>query len=291
MQEQIVFLNGEYLPIADARIPVLDRGFIFGDGIYDVAPVYGGVPFRWPQHLARLRRNLDKIRIQNPYDDAGWAAIVTELIGRHPWPDQFVYFQVTRGAPAKREHAFPTGIKPTVFVMTNELVKPSATVIEQGVAAITLPDERWLHCDIKSTSLLGNVLARQAAADAGAFECVQFRDGWMTEGSSSNLWLVKDGKLLAPPRDNLILEGIRYSLMEILAKRCNLPFEVRRISREEVLAADELLVTSATKEILAATRLDGQPVGEGRPGPVFRRMLAAYQEEKAAEQARGWPLA
>ncbi len=288
MQEQTVYLNGEFMPLSEARIPVLDRGFIFGDGIYEVVPAYQGVPFRWSQHLARLKRSLGKIRIDNPLDDAGWTGLVTDLIGRHGWRDQFVYLHVTRGV-ARRDHMFPAGVTPTVFAMSSEFKPVSPQMIENGVAAITLPDERWLHCDIKSISLLGNVLARQAAADAGAMECLMFRDGWLTEGSSSNVWTVIGDRLVAPPRDSLILEGIRYGLLEELAGSQQVPFEVRRISRGEVLEAAELMITSATKEILPVTRLDGKPVGSGRPGPIYRKLFNAYQEAKAASLALGWP--
>jgi len=276
---QIVYLNGEFLPIEQARVPVLDRGFIFGDGIYEVVPVYGGRPFRWPQHLARLSRSLAKVGIANPRDDAGWTALVGELVRRHPWPDQFVYLQVTRGV-AKRDHAFPKGVAPTVFAMSSEFVPPPAAQRERGVAAVTLPDERWLHCDVKSTSLLGNVLARQAAVDAGAAECVMFRDGYLTEGLASNLWVARNGTLLGPPRDNLILEGIRVGLLDELCASAGIPLDVRRITREEVLAADELIMSSATKEVLPVTTLDGRPVGSGRPGPVYAALYAAYQAAK-----------
>ncbi|MCA3179967.1 MAG: D-amino acid aminotransferase [Burkholderiaceae bacterium] len=282
--EQIVYLNGEFMPLAEARVPVLDRGFIFGDGVYEVAPVYGRVPFRWTQHHARLVRNLGKLRIDDPMDAAGWRGLVDALVARHPWDDQFVYVQVTRGV-AKRDHAFPKGVRPTVFAMSSPLPPIPAEQIELGVATITLPDERWLHCDIKSISLLGNVLARQAAVDAGAAECVMFRDGWLTEGSSSNVWVVRDGRVLAPPRDNLILEGIRYGLLEALCAAEGVPFEVRPIARDEVTSADELMLSSATKEVLPITRLDGRPVGAGVPGPVYRRLHAAYQRAKAASTA------
>jgi D-alanine transaminase len=277
--QQTVYLNGEFLPIEQARVPVLDRGFIFGDGIYEVVPVYGGRPFRWPQHLARLERSLAKVGIANPMDAAGWTKLVSELIAHHPWTDQFVYLQVTRGV-AKRDHAFPTGVAPTVFAMASELLPVPAEQREQGVAAITLPDERWLHCDVKSTSLLGNVLARQAAVEAGAAECVMFRDGCLTEGSSSNVWVVRNGTVFGAPRDHLILEGIRVGLLEELCARAGIDFETRRVLREEVLAADELMITSATKEVLPVTRLDDRPVGDGRPGPVYHRLYAAYQDAK-----------
>jgi D-alanine transaminase len=278
---QIVYLNGEFTPIEEARVPVLDRGFIFGDGIYEVVPVYGRQPFRWSQHYARLERSLGRLRIDNPFDADGWRGLVDALIARHPWDDQFIYLQVTRGV-ARRDHAFPKGVTPTVFGMSSALPLVPAEQLTRGVSAVSLPDERWLNCDIKSTSLLGNVLARQSAIDAGAAECVMYRDGFLTEGSSSNIWVVRDTRVLAPPRDRLILEGIRYGLLQELCESQGLPFEMRPISRAEVESADELMLSSATKEVLAITRLDGRPVGTGEPGPVFARLHAAYQQAKAA---------
>ena len=277
---QTVYLNGAFTPLEEARVPVLDRGFIFGDGIYEVVPAYARRPFRWPQHLERLKRSLAAVGIGNPLDDAGWTRLVTELIARHEWADQFVYLQVTRGV-ARRDHAFPQGVAPTVFAMTSPLVPPAAELVAQGVAAITLPDERWLHCDIKSTSLLGNVLARQAAVQAGAAECVMFRDGFLTEGSASNIWVARGERLYGPPKDNLVLTGIRYGLIEELCERTGIALQLRRILREEVQVADELLLSSATKEVLPITTLDGRPVGSGRPGPVFAKLHAAYQQAKA----------
>jgi len=278
---QTAWLNGEWVPLDEARVPVLDRGFIFGDGVYEVVPVYGGRKFRWAQHLARLQRSLAAVSIRNPHDDARWTQLVDGLVARHPWTDQFVYLQITRGV-ARRDHAFPPSeVVPTVFAMASELVVPTAAQREQGVAAVTLPDERWLHCDIKTTSLLGNVLARQAAVSAGAAECVMFRDGFLTEGAASNVWVVRNGTLFGPPKDNLVLEGIRYGLIAELAPDAGVPLEIRRILREEVHAADELMMSSATKELLPITRLDGGPVGNGRPGPVFAALYAAYQRAKA----------
>ena len=277
---QTVYLNGDFVALEEARVPVLDRGFIFGDGIYEVVPVYARRPFRWPQHLARLKRSLAAIGIDNPRDDAGWTQLVADLVTRHEWPDQFVYLQVTRGV-ARRDHAFPKGVQPTVFAMSSQLVLPTATQIGQGVAAVTLPDERWLHCDIKSISLLGNVLARQAAVQAGAAECVMLRDGFLTEGSASNIWVARGGRLFGPPKDNLVLEGVRYGLIQELCADTGIELQTRRILREEVEAADELILSSATKEVLAITTLDGRPVGTGRPGPLFARLHAAYQQAKA----------
>ncbi len=281
MSEQIVYLNGEFLPLSEARIPVLDRGFIFGDGIYEVVPVYAGRPFRFTQHLQRLARSLQAIGIDNPFDESGWRGLVADLISRHPWSDQFVYMQVTRGV-AKRDHAFPKGIRPTVFAMSSEFIAPSREQREQGVAAITLPDERWLHYDIKSVSLLGNVLAKQAAVEAGAAECLMFRDGILTEGSSSNIWMVRHGKVVGSPVNHLVLEGIRVGLLADLCAASGIDYTLRRIAREEVFAADELMLTSATREVLPITRLDGKPVGDGRPGPVYQRLFNAYQDAKRA---------
>jgi D-alanine transaminase len=286
MTEQIVYLNGQWMPIEDAKVPVLDRGFIFGDGIYEVVPIYNGKPFRWEQHLNRLQRSLDKIGITNPHTREEWTALVKKLQGKHDWHDQFIYIQVTRGV-AKRDHAFPkTPVTPTVFAMANEFIHAPAAQREQGVAAISLPDERWLHCDVKSTSLLGNVLAKQAAVEAGGFECVMFRNGFLTEGSSANIWVARNGKLLCPPRDNLILEGIRVALIEELCAHGGLDLEIRPITREEVLDADELVLSSATKEVLPITSLDGVAVGhgveKGKPGPIYKALYEAYQHAKHA---------
>jgi D-alanine transaminase len=283
--EQTVYLNGEYVPLSQARVPVLDRGFIFGDGVYEVVPAYGRTPFRWAGHLRRLERSLAKTRIANPMTGAQWTELIETLIARHPWDDQFVYLQVTRGV-ARRDHAFPSGVAPTVFAMSSPLTLPSAAQVDAGVAAITMADERWLHCDIKSTSLLGNVFARQAAVDAGAFESVLFRGEQLTEASASNVWVVRDGRVLAPPRDNLILEGIRYGLIEELCRSLDIGFEARRLTRAEVETADELMLSSATKELIAITRLDGRPVGSGQPGPVFRRLYEGYQQAKRSSAAQ-----
>lgn len=277
-----VYLNGTFTRADEAKISVLDRGFIFGDGIYDVVPVYRGKPFRMAGHLDRLARSMAAIRIADPLGRADWEALVHGLIERSPTSTCTVYLQVTRGV-AKRDHAFPaTPVTPTVFGMVNPFTPPSAAQREQGVSAVSIPDERWLHCEIKSISLLGNVLAKQAAVDAGMDEALQFRDGWLSEGSSTNAWVVAGGKLLAPPRNNLILEGIRYGLMGELAAEAGISFEARTISREEVAAADEILITSATKEVLAVTRLDGRPVGDGKPGPVYARLRAGYDARIAA---------
>ena len=276
---EIVYLNGEFMPLDNARIPVLDRGFIFGDGVYEVIPVYSRHPFRLPEHLARFERSHQAIRINNPLSDAEWTKLVKDLVARNAGDDQSIYLQVTRGV-AKRDHAFPKDVSPTVFGMSSPLSTPTHAIVEAGVPAITAIDYRWLKCDVKSTSLLGNCLLRQAAADAGAVEVVMFRNGFLTEGSSSNVFAVKGGTVLATPKDNLVLPGITYDVVIELAQANQVPLEVRPISEAEVRAADEIWVTSSTKEVLAVTTLDGKPVGNGKPGPVFRRMHQLYQDFK-----------
>jgi len=276
-----VYLNGQFLPLEDAKVSVLDRGFIYGDGVYELVPVYGRKPYRLPQHLARLQRSLDGIRLANPHTDAEWEAIIAGLIGRMTFADQGVYLQVTRGA-AKRDHAFPAGVAPTVFMMSNPLVLPSREQVERGVAVVTAVDERWLHCDLKTISLLGNVLARQLAVDAGATETVLFRNGYLTEASASNVLLVRGGVIVAPPKDNQILPGITYDVAFELAREGGLPIEVRPVPKDEALAADEMWLSSSTKEVLAVTALDGRPFAGGKPGPVFRKVHALFQASKAA---------
>jgi D-alanine transaminase len=274
-----VYLNGKFLPLGEATVSVLDRGFIYGDGVYELVPVYNRQPYRLGPHLARLQRSLDGIRLANPHRDAEWEAILHDLIARQPFDDQGVYLQVTRGA-AKRDHAFPPNAIPTVFMMSNPLPVLSREQIEGGVAAVTAPDERWLRCDLKTISLLGNVLARQFAIDRGAVETVMFRDGYLSEASASNVLIVKNGTIVAPPKDNLILPGITYDAALDLAREGGLPFAIRAITKEEALGADEMWLSSSTKEVLAVTTLDGKPFGGGKPGPVYRRMYALFQASK-----------
>jgi D-alanine transaminase len=275
-----VYLNGRFLPLEDAKISVLDRGFIYGDGVYELIPVYQRQPYRLRQHLARLQRSLDGIRMGNPHADAEWESIVRELVARTPFDDQGVYFQVTRGV-AKRDHSFPLEVAPTVFMMSNPLSLPTAEQVERGVAVVTAIDERWLHCDLKTISLLGNVLARQRATDAGAAETVLFRNGFLTEASASNVFIVRDGVILGPPKDNQILPGITYDAAFELARGGGLAVEVRPISRDEVLAADEMWLSSSTKEVLAVTTVDGKSFAGGSPGPVFRRLRELFQASKS----------
>jgi D-alanine transaminase len=271
----ICYLNGTYQPLAEAKVSVLDRGFIFGDGIYEVVPVYYRKPFRFAQHMARFERSTREIGLANPLSREQWLELVQQLVARNAGEHQFVYWQVTRGV-ARRDFAFPKDAVPTVFAMTTPFTRPSEAQRTQGLSAVTRRDERWLRCDVKSVSLLGAVLARQYATEQGADEVVQFRDGILTEGSASNMWVVKDGVLIGAQKDNLILEGIRYGFIEELCAQAGVPFKVAHLTKDEVAAADELMLSAATREILPITQLDGRPIGSGRPGPIYARLRAGY---------------
>ena len=289
--------QGQFSTIDKAQISVMDRGFIFGDGVYEVCTVYDGKPFRFAQHMARLDRSLQELRIPNPHTQAQWLGLVEQLNATDsiapcaysmPAKSQFdsknwlIYLQITRGV-ALRDHAMPKEITPTVFMMRSPLNMPSAQARAQGVACITADDFRWHKAHIKSTSLLGAVLSRQLSADVDAAETVMFREEFLSEASSSNVWVVKNGQVLGVPKDNLVLEGIRYGLIEEMCAAQGIPFALRRISREEVFAADELLLSSATKEVLPITKLDGRPVSNGQPGEIYTKLYAAYQAAKQAE--------
>ena len=277
-----VYLNGDILPLSQATISVLDRGFIFGDGIYEVVPVYSRKPFRFEQHVARLMRSLDKISLQTGNTAEEWQQLMTMMAQRAPWDNSLVYLQVTRGV-AKRDHAFPNPpVKPTIFLMAAPRVAPSVKEIEQGLRTVSMLDMRWLHCDIKSVSLLGNVLAKQYAVERGVDDVIQFRDGYLSEASSANIWVVKDGAVIAPPKDNLVLEGVRYGLIEELCQAEGIPLHLRPVSQEEVEQADELFLSSATKEILPITELDAKPIANGKVGPIYKALKQAYGKVLAA---------
>ncbi len=273
------YLNGRFLPIEEASIPVLDRGFIYGDGVYEVIPVYDREPFHLDRHLARLARSLASVRIANPYDVAAWESLIRTLIGHHDDAGQSIYLQVTRGV-AKRDHAFPKDTPPTVFMMSNPLVTPSPALVASGVAAVTATDNRWFRCDVKSTSLLANVLLRQFAVDHGGAEAVLLRDGFLTEGSSSNIFVVRDGIVATPSRSHLMLTGVTLDVVADIAVDAGIPFEMRDVHESEVRSADELWLASSTREVLAITTLDGRPVGNGVPGPMFHRLYRLFQDHK-----------
>ncbi len=277
----IVYLNGEYLPADEARVPVLDRGFIFGDGVYEVIPAYNGKLFRLDEHLQRLENSLQATRIPGPFDREEWRAILEALVQKNGGGDQSVYLQVTRGIAA-REHGFPEKVKPTVFIMCNPLQAVDDRIREAGVCAITLEDSRWKHCDIKAITLLPNILLRQQAVDAGCTEAILVRDGLVTEGAASNVFMVRDGQIRTPPKSRQLLPGITRDLVVELARQHGLDCREQDIPVATLAEADEIWLTSSTKEILPVTQLDGRPVGDGRPGPVWARMFAIYQDYKQA---------
>lgn len=277
-----VYLNGEWLPIDEARIPVLDRGFLFGDGVYEVIPVYARRAFRAREHLTRLAASLAGIRLGNPHSDEQWLALLERLIAAQPFADQWLYLQVTRG-PGPRDHAFPAEVRPTVFLMSNPLTPPPAALREQGVAAITAEDNRWLRCDLKVTSLIANVLLRQLSVDAGALETLLLREGWLVEGAVSNIFIVTDGVIRTPEKSNLMLPGITYDVVLEICQEAGLAHRVGPISAAELRAADEIWLTSSGREVLPIVRLDGEPVGSGQPGPVYQQLYALYQAFKQRE--------
>ncbi|MGE5318840.1 MAG: D-amino acid aminotransferase [Hyphomicrobiaceae bacterium] len=274
-----VYLNGQFMPLAEAKVPVLDRGFVFGDGVYELVPVYSRKPFRLDEHLRRLQASLDGIRLANPHRIAEWAERILQLVALQDFADQSVYIQVTRGV-APRDHAFPQGVPPTVFMFAQPLVTATPEQKAAGVCAVSAADNRWLRCDIKAISLLAHILLRQQSVDADCAETVMLRDGFLTEGTASNIVVVKDGVLRVPPPSSLMLAGITYHVVQELAAAHGIPHEVRAIAEAEVRDADELWMTSSTKEIMAIVKLDGVPVGTGVPGPLAMRMDALYQAYK-----------
>ena len=276
----MIYLNGSFIPIEDARISVLDRGFIFGDGVYEVVPVYSRRLFRLTEHLRRLQDSLEGIRLKNPHSDVAWRGLLEQIIASNEGDDQYLYLHITRGV-APREHSFPEDVMPTVFIMSTPLLAPPKELLTTGVSAITANDNRWLRCDIKATSLLPNVLLRQMAADEDAVETLLLREGFLTEGSASNIFVVRNEVLLAPPKSYLMLPGITYDVVLELAVAHDIPHEIREVSEYEIRTAQELLLTSSTKEIMPITRLDGKLVGSGKPGTIFTQLYQIYQNYKA----------
>ena len=289
LPSSICYLNGHFCPLNEAKISVLDRGFIFGDGVYEVVPIYFGKPFRFDHHMRRLAGSLKELRILNPFSNQEWLEIIQELVLRFAkshcqelhQTNQVVYLQISRGV-APRDHIMTQGASPTVFMMTNPFKSVPMQSRQNGVCCVSAQDFRWEKAHIKTTSLLGSVLSRQISADLDAAETIMFRGDHLSEGSSSNVWIVKDGVLCAPPKDNLVLEGIRYGLIEEICEDINIPFVMRKISRDEVFNADEVLLSSATKEVVAVAKIDEKLVGEhtshsGQPGPIYHLIYKSYQ--------------
>jgi D-alanine transaminase len=276
------YLNGTFLPLDQAQVSVMDRGFLFGDGIYEVIPVYNRKLFRLPHHLKRLQNSLDGVRIGNPLTDAEWSELLIELVGRNAGDDQAVYLQVTRGAAARRDHAFPVDTRPTVFAMSTPAPAVSTRASEAGVKAITLPDIRWQQCDIKAITLLPNVLMRQQAIDAATAEAILIKNGYAIEGAASNLFIVLNGDLVTPPNGPALLPGITRDLILELAAANGIPFREAGIPEQKLEQAEEIWLTSSTREISPVTHLNDRLIGDGQPGALWRRMIRLYQDYKEA---------
>ncbi len=272
----ICYLNGEYLPLAEARVTPLDRAFLFGDAVYEVVPVYGERPFRLREHLDRLSNSLAGIRMPPPLTHVEWSEVCGELIARNGGGDQYLYIQVTRGAEFGRNHAWPEGLKPTLFAFASALEPPSSQLLEQGVPAVTAADTRWARRDIKSTALLANILLKKLGADAGAFETILLEHGELTEGSSTTVHVVMQGAIHTPPNGRQILPGTTREVVGELAHRLGLTSRSVRVTEAQLRAADEIWLAFSTRGLLPVTRLDGRPVGGGKPGPLFKRMYAAF---------------
>lgn len=283
----MAYLNGEFSPLDQLQVSVLDRGFLFGDGVYEMIPVYDRFIFRLDEHLFRLEQNLAALKIPNPYALPQWREIIVSLVAQQNFVDQSIYLQVSRGPAFPRNHAFPAVVTPTVFLFADVLEPPAAELVQQGVSAITTSDIRWLRCNIKAISLLANVLAKQQAADAGVAETILLRDGLMIEGSASNIFIVKAGVIYAPAPSPLMLTGITYDLLIELAQQHQLPLQLGTVTQAMLRQADEVWLTSSSKEILAIVNLDGQAVGNGQVGPIYKKMLGFYQEFKTTVMRRG----
>jgi D-alanine transaminase len=278
----IAFLNNTFLPLKDARISVMDRGFLFGDGVYEVIPVYAGKLFRLHHHLKRLRNSLDAVRIDNPLSNKDWESMLTELVNRNEEPELAIYLQVTRGVAAKRDHAFPPECKPTVFAMSSSMPPPVDIDKVSGITAVTLPDIRWKLCNIKAITLLPNVMLRQQAIDADAAEAILIRNGYAVEGAASNVFIVKNGMLITPPNGPTLLPGITRDLVIELAAKHAVPYREAAISESELFSADEIWLTSSTREISPVTLLDETVISKGIPGPLWQHMIRLFQDCKSA---------
>jgi len=278
--EPVVYLNGEYMPQSQAKVSVLDRGFLFGDGVYEVIPVFGGKPLRLEEHLDRLQRSMDKVLLSNPLLRGEWREMLQSLLQSNPGDDRSIYLQVTRGAPPARDLSIGAGVEPTVFAMVNALKPVDYTSLENGIDAITVEDFRWKACDIKSVSLIANVMIRLHANANDVMDAIMVRDGLVTEGTASNVFLVHDGVISTPPKSDCLLPGITRDLVIELARHNGFEVRERDIKSEELRTADEIWLTSSTREIAPVVKLDNRAVGNGVAGGNWRRIIALYQDYK-----------
>jgi len=276
MDNKTVYLNGQYLPLADAKVSVMDRGFLFGDGIYEVIPSYSGSLFHFQEHMERLENSLSSIRLANPHDRAQWLEILTPLLDTGL--DQYIYLQITRGIDSKRDHTFPENVTPTVFAMCSNIV-PLAN-LDSGVKAISVDDSRWELCNVKATTLLANILLRQQAVEKGCAEAILVKDGYVTEGAASNIFAVIDGILITPPQGAEILPGITRDVILEIARENNIPYSEDIISLDALKTASEIWLTSSTREIVPVVQLDNETIANGKPGPIWRIMNQLFQAYK-----------
>lgn len=276
----IVYLNGKFLPLDKACISPLDRGFLFGDGIYEVIPAYAGHLFRIEQHLQRLQNSLDAIQLKNPYSSSRWTEILHDLMDKQAHRDHSIYLQITRGADTRRDHSIPTSIEPTVFIMSTPLVVSSELPDSDGICAITREDSRWQKCNIKAITLLANILHKQEAIDEQCTETILIRNGYALEGSASNLFVIKDKLIQTPPKGSTLLPGITRDLVLEIARQNNMSTAEVDIPAEDLFLADEIWITSSTREVLPVTRIDGKAVGDGKPGPIWGKVVGLYQAYK-----------
>jgi D-alanine transaminase len=274
-----VYLNGEFLSADQAKISVFDRGFLLGDGVYEVIPVYAGICFELAAHLKRLQASLDGIRMKNPHSDSEWQLLIEQLIAFNGGGDQSLYLQVTRGV-APRDHVFPQGVEPSAFAMSNPLKPVPDKYKTQGASAITLEDIRWQNCNIKAITLLPNSLLKQQALEAGALEALLIRDGYLTEGAASNAYVVIDGIIYTAPKDEKVLPGITRKVVIDIAAANEMPLKEQAVTEQQLKVADEIWISSSTKEVIAITQLDNKPVADGLPGPVWKIMNKLYQQYK-----------
>lgn len=281
--KQTVYLNGEFIPMADSKISTQDRGFLFGDGVYEVIPVYNGQLFSFQEHLQRLKNSLNAVSIQNPLSDTQWLDILNNLIQKHPWKDQYIYLQVTRGIQMQRDHLPADNLTPTVYAYTNPLKPVSEHIIKHGIRVITLEDIRWLKCDIKAITLLPNVMMKLAAKAQQADDAILIsREGYITEGTASNAFIVKNGIIITPPNGQKLLPGITRLVIERIANSHKIPLIEQDITEQDLAQADEIWLSSSTKEALPVTTLNGHAVGTGKPGAIWHKIKTFYQEHKQA---------
>jgi len=280
MSEPVVYINGEYLPQSQAKVSVLDRGFLFGDGVYEVIPVFSGKPLRLNKHLERLQRSMNRVLLKNPLTQEQWQEIFQTLLDSNPGGDRSIYLQVTRGAAPVRDLSISVGVEPTVFVMVNDIKPVGFARLENGIEAVTVDDFRWKACDIKSISLIANVMIRLRANELNVMDAVMVRDGLVTEGTASNIFLVHQGIISTPPKSDCLLPGITRDLVIELVRANGFKLEERDINRDELETADEIWLTSSTREIAPIVKLDDHVIGDGVAGEYWKKIIAIYQTYK-----------